>query len=200
MDVIWIAVFAALTGTGVAIAVTARTRLWTAAGLAFALGGLGYGTWAVFRLSGVFDPPAYGAAADVATWFGVAGALSIFAGMLVTLVALGQTGRRRFLVVFAAATLAVGMYEFWTSNWAARTGDVATRCSNTGHDFNSRSSIQRMPPGVRCLDGSRQVFVPADAICWLALAGWSLFFAFVLSFPVLGMGWVVRRWPMLRPA
>src|SRR3954471_21743445 len=113
-DVIWIAVYAAVTAIGVAIAVTARSRVWIMAGLAFAVGGLGYGAYWIFSLAGALEPPADSAPADVAIWFAVAGVLSIFTGMTLTLIALGRTGRRRFLVVFAAATLVVGTYEFWT--------------------------------------------------------------------------------------
>jgi hypothetical protein len=196
---VWIAAFAALAATGVAIAVRARSQLWIVAGIAFALGGLGYETWYVVCLAGGLDPPADGAAADVAIWFALAGSLSILTGMVLALLALGREGRRRFLVVFAAALLVVGTYEFWTSNWAARTADAQWRCENSGHYFTDQATIQRLPPGVHCVEGTRDVFVAADAICWLALVGWSAFYAFVFSFPLLGMDWAARRRLALRP-
>jgi hypothetical protein len=86
----------------------------------------------------------------------------------------------------------VGTYQFWTSNWAARFGDVPTRCVDTGHAFRPPGRVQRIPPGVRCYDDvalvhsktvpKKTVLVPPDAICWLALLGWSLYYSFAMSF------------------
>jgi hypothetical protein len=186
----WTAVFATVAGIGIAIAAGRRSRAWILTGIAYTIGGIGYAMYFIV----VPDPPV-GTAADIGVWFGIGGFLFLFAATVLTLVAIGRRGRHRFLVLFAAATLVVATYEFWTSNWAARTGDVPTRCVNTGHNFGPRSSIQRVPPGVRCSDPAGQVFVPADAICWLALAGWSVFYGFVVSFPLMGLTWVVRRRP-----
>jgi hypothetical protein len=154
--------------------------------------------------------------ADVAIWSATLGFFSLAGAMLVTLIALGAGGRRRFLLAFAATTLTIGVYQFWTSNWAARTGPATDRCISTGHYGPGR--IERTPPGVHCVRGDRfvshpgpgntelieprggDVFVPADAICWLALVGWSTSYGLLASFPLMGVAWVTRRRPITRPA
>jgi hypothetical protein len=199
-EIAWIVVSIAVAAIGVAVVVRAGSRAWLIAGLAYALGGLGYGVYWGIYLTGAFDPPIAFTAVDVAVWFGVVGFLAIAVAMVATLVAVGRAGRRRFVVVFAAATLAIGTYEFWTSNWAARTASATDRCVATGHEFGPRTRIQRMPPGVICDERGNETFVPADGICWLALAGWSIFWALLASYPIIGLGWALRQRPTLRPA
>ena len=38
-------------------------------------------------------------------------------------------------------------------------------------------------------------FAPADGISWIALGGWSLFYAFAASFPIMALAWLARRTP-----
>jgi hypothetical protein len=200
-EVIWAAVFVAVAGTGIAIALARRSRTWILAGIAFALGGIGIAGYALIP-----DPP-LGTAVDVGGWFALVGFFSLLIATALTLVAIGSRGRRRFVVLLAATSLVVGTYLFWTSNWPARFGDVPTRCADTDHDLGPNGGVQRIPPGVRCFDGIAQtssrpmpteaVFVPADAICWLALLGWSVFYSFVASYPLMGMAWLFRRRPAL---
>ena len=82
------------------------------------------------------------------------------------------------------------MYQFWTTNWVARFGDAAPWCAEAGHAL-APGTIDRIPPRVRCRDG----FALADGISWLALGGWSLFYGFALSFPIMGVAWAARRMP-----
>jgi hypothetical protein len=128
----------------------------------------------------------------VAAWLAWVGFISITAAAALTLVAMGRRGRRRFLVVFAAATLVIGTYQFWTTNWVARFGDTATYCDDAGHALQPGAS-KRIPPGVECAGG----FVDADGISWLALGGWSLFYGFAAAFPVMGLAWLIRQRPAL---
>jgi hypothetical protein len=195
VDAIWTAVFIGVAGIGAALLVVRRSRMWMAAGLAYVLGGIGYATHSAIHLAGAFEPPFDSAAVDVAVWFGVIGFFALLAGALLTLIAIGRRGRRRFLVAFAAATLAIATYQFWTTNWVARFGQAEDRCFDSGH-FASRANIQRVPPGVRCFDRGNEVFVAADGISWLALAGWSVFYGFVASFPLMGLAWAVRQRPL----
>jgi hypothetical protein len=201
-EVGWTGVFTAVAVLGVVIAVARRSRTWLSAGIAFALGGIGYAGYYV-----IVPYPPVGTAADVGVWFGVVGFFFLVAATILTLVAMGPHGRRRFLVILAVATLAVGTYLFWTSNWAARFADVPSRCIDTGHHFGPRDGVQRIPPGVRCFNRiaqtrsgpmpTEEVWVQADAVSWLALAGWSVVCGFVMSFPLMGLAWPVRRRPAL---
>jgi hypothetical protein len=199
----FLSIVAAVALGAIAVVMIARatSRAWLIAGWAYFVGGVCAGvSWVIFLLTDPFDPPVDFTAAGVATWFGAVGFFAIAVAMAATLVAIGRAGRRRFVVVFAAATLAIGTYEFWTSNWAARTASATDRCIDTGHDFGPRTRIQRMPPGVICDERGHEVFVPADGICWLALAGWSVFWSLLASYPIMGLGWALRRRPRLRPA
>jgi hypothetical protein len=186
-EVVWTIVCAGVAAIGALIALARRSRAWTVAGAAFCLGGLALAVGTV-----VMPDPPVGAAADVAAWAEVLGALVILVGMVATLVAIGRAGRRKYLAVFAAATLAIATYQFWTTNWSARFGDVQTYCFDHGH---GGGPIQRVPPGVHCHDGKADVFVPADGISWLALVGWSTYWGFIVAFPLMGLAWVVRRRP-----
>ncbi len=199
-EVIWLAVSVALFAVGISLVLRGTSKSWRMAGVAYAVGAVGLGIHSVFNVTGALDPPLDYPEVDIAVWFGLIGFFSIAAAMLLTLIALGQAGRRRFLIVFAATTLVVGTYQFWTSNWAARTGTAADRCYDTGHDSGPNSRIERMPPGVRCSHGATEVFVAPDAICWLALFGWTAFDSLLLTFPITGVAWAARRRPMLRPA
>ena len=189
--------FAVVAGVGIAMMFARGSRVWVAAGLAYAIGGVGFQTYYVIGLTGAFEAPLNNTAANVAVWFAAVGFISLLIAAVLTLVGIGRDGRHRFLIVFAAVTLTTATYMFWTSNWAARTGDVASRCFDTGYGVGPNAGIERIPPGVRCFDGTREVFVPADAICWLALVGWSLFYGFALSFPVYGLAWLAERRTML---
>jgi transposase InsO family protein len=142
-------------------------------------------------LSTAYDRP--GTATDLAVWCGGLGFMALLAGAILTLIALGRRGRHQFLLVLAVTTLTIATYEFWTSNWAARYGDVSDRCFYAA--LAPGAGVQRVPPGVRCIDpgDGEEVFVPADAICWLALGGWSLVYGFAASFPVMAIGWAARR-------
>jgi hypothetical protein len=195
IDAIWTTVFIGVAAIGAALLVARRSRIWSAAGLAYVLGGIGFGTYNAIWLVGAFEPPFDSTAVDVAAWFAVPGFFALLAATLLTLIAIGRRGRRRFLVVFAAATLAIATYQFWTANWAARFGQAEARCFDTQH-FASRANIQRVPPGVACFDRGNEVFVAADGISWLALAGWSVFYGFVASFPLMGLAWAVRQRPL----
>jgi hypothetical protein len=200
-NVIWAVSSAALAVVGVAVMLRGTSRAWLIAGSAYFVGGVGSTVSAAIYLTDPYDPPIDFAAADIAAWAGLVGFLAIAAAMVATLVAVGRAGRRRFVTVFAAMTLTIGTYEFWTSNWAARTATARDRCIATGHVFGpEKPRIQRVAPGVWCPDPGGEVFVPADGICWLALAGWSIFWALLASFPVLGLGWAARRRPRLRLA
>jgi hypothetical protein len=195
--VLWTAVFVVVAATGIAIAVGHRSRTWTAAGIALALGGTGIAFYDAF----LPDPPT-GTMTDIAGWAAVLGFFCLVIASALILVAIGSSGRRRFLVVLASTTLVVGTYQFWTTNWTARFGDVATRCADTGHAL-LPGRVQRIPPGVRCYDEvalvhgrtvpRKAVLVRPDAICWLALGGSSLLYAFVISFPLMGLGWLLQR-------
>jgi len=197
MEAVWIAVFLVVAATGLGIAAGRRSRSWTAAGIAFALGGAGIAFYNAF----LPDPPV-GTMTDVASWAAVLGFLCLVIACIFTLVAVGSGGRRRFLVVLAASTLVVGTYQFWSTNWAVRFGDPQTQCFDKGH-LGPPGGIQRIPPGVHCRDDTavahsgtvpmKTVFVPADGISWLALGGLSLYYAIALSFPLMGLAWVVRR-------
>jgi hypothetical protein len=191
VDVIWLGVWVAVTASGIAIIAGRWSRTWVAAGIGCVLGGVGFSVAWASSLLGAFDPPAEGNADEVAAWFGGLGFLFLVAAAVLTLIAIGRRGRRRFLIVWAAATLAIATYQFWTTNWPARYADTATWCSDTGHEF-APGHVQRIPPGVQCADG----FASADGISWLALGGWSLFYGFVVSFPIMGLAWAARR---LRP-
>jgi hypothetical protein len=91
---------------------------------------------------------------DIALWGLTLGFFSFAGALLMTLVALRAGGRRRFLMVFAATTLVIGVYQFWMSNWAARTASATDRCISTGHYGHGR--IERIPPGVRGSRGGRE--------------------------------------------
>ena len=201
-NIFWTAVSAAQAAIGITLVLRGRTRSWRLAGFAYALGGACNFVYSVIYLAGAFDPPIDFTAVDVAVLFGVVGFFATAGAMVATLVAIGRTGRRRFLVVFAASLLTIGTYEFWTSNWAARTGAPADRCVATGHQsFGSTTPrIERVPPGVWCPEQRSEVFVPADAICWLALVGWSTFWALLATYTIMGAGWALRRRPTLRAA
>jgi hypothetical protein len=195
VDAIWATVFIGVAAIGVALLVARRSRIWSAAGLAYVLGGIGFGTYSAIHLSGAYEPPFDSAALDVAIWFAVIGFFALLSGTFLTLIAIGRRGRQRFLVVFAAATLAIATYQFWTTNWAARFGEAGDACFNADQ-FASRATIQRVPPGVRCFDRGSDVFVAADGISWLALGGWSVLYGFVASFPLMGLAWTVRQRPL----
>jgi hypothetical protein len=198
--IIWEALWAVAFFVGIGLASRGTSRSWRIAGAAYVLGGVGFGTYFAIDLTGALDPPVDHPAVDIAAWFAVAGFLSVVVAMPMTLVALGRTGRRRFAALFAAATLAIGTYEFWTSNWAARTGSPAGRCADARQETGPGARIQRVPPGVWCPGANGEVFVEADAICWLALAGWSVFWSLMTSFPLMGLGWASRRWARLLSA
>jgi hypothetical protein len=199
--VVWLAVFGATALVGVALAVRGSSRSWRIAGVAFALGGAAVLPYALICLVQGWDGFYRSSAGDAALTAATVGFVAIFAGLVFTLIALGRLGRRRFLVVFAALTLAIGVLQFWTSNWTARMGDVPTHCSDRGHDFRpGLDRIERMPPGVRCADGRVEVLVPPDALSWLALAGWSVYYAFLATFPLMALAWAARRRPTLRLA
>jgi hypothetical protein len=192
LEVTWIAVFLVVTAVGIAMVVRRRTRIWVAAGIGYGLGGTGFVTsLTIAVLSTAYDRP--GTATDLAVWFGGLGFMALLAGAILTLIALGRRGRHQFLLVLAVTTLTIATYEFWTSNWAARYGDVSDRCFYAA--LAPGAGVQRVPPGVRCSDpgSGEEVFVPADGICWLALGGWSLFYGFVASFPLMALGWAARR-------
>jgi hypothetical protein len=192
MDVVWTGVFAGVVGSGIAMVLTRRSWTWIAAGAGYILGGIGLLVYLLITLTGTYEPPFEGTAVDVAVWSAAVGFLVLCLTAALTLIAIGRIGRRRFLVVFTAATLAVTTYHFWTSNWAARFGGVPSRCSDAGH-LTTRAKVQRIPPGVLCPDEGREIFVAADGISWLALAGWWVFLGFAASFPLMGVGWLVRR-------
>ena len=198
---VWIAVFGATALVGATLAVRGSSRSWRIAGVAFALGGAAFVPYGVICLTQGWNGFYRSSAGDAAITAATVGLVAIFAALVFTLVALGRSGRRRFLVVFAALTLAIGVVQFWTASWAARMGDVPTRCSDTGHDFRpGQDRIERIPPGVRCADGPVELLVPPDALSWLALVGWSAYYAFVASFPLMALAWAVRRRPVLRLA
>jgi hypothetical protein len=189
---VWTTVYALVAGIGVLIALRRRSRAWVTAGIAFGLGGLGLAAYEI-----ILPYPPVGTAMDVAVWAEVLGGLSLFVGMVATLVALGRGGRRKFLALFAGVMLVVSTYQYWTTNWPARYGDVYSHCVfERGQD--GGGSIQRVPPGLHCRGDGGEVFVAADAISWLALAGWSTYFSFIATFPVMGIGWLFtrRRTPM----
>jgi hypothetical protein len=195
---VWTVLFVAVAGTGIAIAVAHRSRMWTATGIALALGGAGIAFYIAF-----LPDPAVGTMTDIASWAAVVGFFCLVIAAVLILVAIGSHGRRRFLVVLAAATLGIGTYLFWTANWPARFGDVPTRCADTGHAFRPPGHVQRIPPGFRCYDDvalvhgrtvpRESVLVRPDAISWLALAGWSFYYAFAISFPLMGLAWLFQR-------
>jgi hypothetical protein len=193
-EVVWTSVFAAVAGIGALIAIRSRSRAWTVAGVAYGLGGLGLAAYEI-----ILPYPPVGTATDVAVWAQVLGGPSVFVGMVATLVALGRGGRRRFLVLFAAVTLAVATYQFWTTNWPARFGEVRSYCTDQSLDFRG-GPVQRVPPGVTCYDRGQEEFVPADSLSWVALGGWSLFYGFVLTFPVMGFAWLITWRRPLTPA
>jgi hypothetical protein len=178
-----------------------------AAGAAYAFGGIGFLVSRILVVLGAFDPPFDDSADEVAAWFGGIGFLMLVAAATLTLLAMGRRGRRPFLVVLAATTLTIATYQFWTTNWVVRFGDVATYCSDAGYAPARDLSIQRLPPGVRCSEwvwrrgeeyarAGDEVFVPADGISWLALGGFSLFYGFAASFPIMGLAWLARRLPL----
>jgi hypothetical protein len=214
-DVIWTAPWIAVALIGGLIMVRGKSVSWRLAGVAYALTGIGTGTYVVVTLTSTYEPPFDSSTLEVAVWFALGGFFAGIAAVPLTLIALGRGGRRQFALVFAAATLTIGVYEFWTSNWAARTADATTRCIDTGHYGPGR--IQRIPPGVHCVKGDRfitherggrkfiapaggDVFVAVDAICWLALVGWSTFYGLLATFPLMGLAWAARRRPILKPA
>ena len=203
IDVVWLAAWVAVTVAGAVIVRTGRSRLWVAAGIAYILGGIGATTYAAAEVTGAIDRPAQGSADDVAVWFAPPGFLALLVATVLTLVAIGPRGRRRFLILFAAGTLAVATYQFWTTNWVVRFGDVASYCFDAGYAPAERG-IQRVPPGAYCSEPAiplrDEVFVPADGISWLALGGSSAFYGFAASFPLMGFAWVARRRPALAPA
>jgi hypothetical protein len=178
-NVLWTALFLAVAGSGLAMLVMRRSWMWVLAGTAFVVGGIGCVPYAATEHPG-----------DVALWLLPVGYLSLLAAAPLTLVAMGRRGRHRFLIVFAVATVAFTMQQFWTTNWPGRYADTATWCSDNGHEL-APGHIQRIPPGVQCADG----VVPADAISWLALAGWSTYYGFAVSFPIMGLAWLARRLP-----
>jgi hypothetical protein len=201
VEIFWIAVWTALAAVGVVVLARGRSRAWLIAGAAYLVSGIGLGVGtAVVAVTDAYGPPIDFTAVDVAVAFWIVGLVAVFAAMVATLVAIGRSGRRRFVIVFAATTLVVGTYEFWTSNWAARTAGATQRCADTQIALPSAARIQRVPPGVQCSYDDGDVFVAADGICWLALAGWSIFWALLASYPIMGVGWAVRRRPVLRPA
>jgi hypothetical protein len=198
---IWVGAFAAIALIGTTLAIRGSSRSWRVAGGLYAVGGMLFLLYYVVCLAGGYEPPADGAIGDAAEWGYTIGVFAILAATMSTLIALGRPGRRRFVVVFAAATITTAVVLFWTSNWAARMTDPATRCSDTAHDWRPGwDRIERVPPGARCSDQGREVFVPADAISWLALGGWSAYYAFLATFPLMGLVWAARRRPILRPA
>ena len=199
IDVVWLAAWVAVTVAGAAIVRSWWSRVWVAAGIAFMLAGIGCSTYIAVDLTGALDHPAQSSADDVAVWFVRVGSLAVLAAAVLTLIAMGRRSRHRFLIVLAMTTFAVATLQFWTTNWVARYGDTSTRCSDTGHQH-APGRIQRIPPGMYCEDAGREVFLPADAISWLALAGWSTFCGFFASFPVMGLAWAGRRRPALAPA
>jgi hypothetical protein len=201
MTGLWLALSVAIALAGVVLVVLGSSRWWRSAGAAFLLAGAALTVYEVIDL--VYDQydVSHGTTGDLAAGALTVAALAILAGMVLTLVALGRAGRRRFLVVFATGILAIGVYEFWSSNWVARMGDPATHCSDRGHDFRpGLDRVERMPPGVRCADGGAEILVAPDALSWVALVGWSVYYAFLASFPLMALAWVVRRRPVLRPA
>jgi hypothetical protein len=129
----------------------------------------------------------------IATSVGVVGLISLSVGAVLTLVAIGKQGRRQFLATFVTATFAVGLYEFWFSDWAAHFGDVATACANAGYDASARAHVERLPPRLHCYDRGIDVFVPPDAVAWVALAGSSLFYGFTTSFPLVALILAIRK-------
>jgi len=187
----WTSVFILVAAIGAAIAIWRPSRAWTLAGIGYGLGGLGLATYTVV----LPDPPVGETALDVAGWFETIGLMSLLVGMVSTLIALGGAGRRKFLQVLAVVTLTVAVYQYWTTNWPARFGDVASHCTNKGLDFRA-GPIRRIPPGLTCHDGGKEVFVAADGLSWVALAGWSLFYGFVFTFPVTGAAWLISRRPL----
>jgi hypothetical protein len=192
-EVVWTSVFATVAGIGALIAIRRRSRAWTVAGVAYGLGGLGLAAYEI-----ILPYPPVGTATDVAVWAQLLGGLSLFVGMVATLIALGRGGRRKFLAMFAGITLVVSTYQFWTTNWPARFGDVQSHCFDRGHD--GGGPIQRIPPGLHCYDDGVQVFVAADVISWLALAGWSTYLGFIATFPVMGIAWLISNRQQLAPA
>ena len=54
-EVIWIAVFVAVTAIGIGIMVSRRSRVWVAAGIAYVLGGIGYQTYIKMLLRAGLD-------------------------------------------------------------------------------------------------------------------------------------------------
>jgi hypothetical protein len=189
-EVVWAACFVAIACVGVLMAMRRRSRAWSVAGVAYGLGGLAAAPYLIV----VPDPSVGGTALDLATWSAAIGYLLIFAGMIVTLVAIGRAGRRRFLVLFAGVTLAIATYQYWTTNWPARFGDVGSQCTNEGLALRG-GSVERVPPGLNCYDRGNEVFVPADGLAWLALGGWSLFYGFVATFPAMGIAWLISNRP-----
>jgi hypothetical protein len=189
-EVVWTAVFVMVACAGTLIAKRARSTAWTVAGIAYAVGGIGLAPYEILAP----EPPSDGTALDIAVGLAMVGWFAIFVGMVATLVALGRGGRRRFLAFFGAVTLAIGTYQFWTANWPARFGDTATRCSEEGFALHP-AVVQRIPPGLQCHDSNARAFVPADGLAWVALVGWSLFYGFIATFPVMGLAWVISRRP-----
>jgi hypothetical protein len=157
-----------------------RQRMWILAGTAWVVGGIS----SVLYLVAYPD--------DGATRFGTVGFFALLCAAPLTLIAIGRRGRRRFVIVFAAATLAIATYQFWTTNWPSRYGETATWCSDN-HDAHAPGRVERIPPGVHCENG----FIPADGLSWVALGGWSLFYGFALSFPVMAVLWAARQRPTI---
>jgi hypothetical protein len=121
--------------------------------------------------------------------------------------ALSRLAWRRKLAIWGAATAVFVVAQFFTTAWPSRYDNSIATCNDRGWKEaqyvtvrperghrpgimrGPTGHIQRLPPGVECIQptGKGKYFLPADAISWLALIGYSAAFGFVTAVVLVGL-------------
>jgi hypothetical protein len=127
--------------------------------------------------------------------------------------ALSRMAWRRKLAIWGAATAVFVVGQFFTTDWPSRYDNPTATCNDRGWQEaqvvtirperghrpgivrGPAGHIQRVPPGVECIQptGEGKYFLPADAISWLALIGYSAAFGFVTAVALVGLNSSLRR-------
>jgi hypothetical protein len=193
---------------GVMIVVLNGSRLWRAIGVGYAVGGAALAP--VFILPLPCDGWVCGdSGGPVVGVLAVCGFVCVLCAAVLTLVALGRHGRRRFAALWLTAALVVGIIGFLNSTWAARYDPVG-RCFEgapaepllspsgprghaVGGQHASTEGMQVWPPGVQCSGAGYSYFVPARVVDGVILAAYAVGDGFVLAYPLTGLGWLLGR-------
>ena len=193
---------------GVVIVVLNTSRLWRAVGVGYAVGGAAMAPVFIIPLPcdgwvcGDTGGPVVGVLA-------VCGFVCMSGAAVLTLVALGRHGRRRFAALWLAGALVVGIIGFLNSTWAARYDPVG-RCfegapampplSPSGPrgyavsgQHASTERVQVWPPGVQCSGAGYSYFVPARIVDGVILAAYAVSYGFLLAYPLMCLGWLLGR-------